>query len=137
MQIPSLIFILLLLSCLAFTQDCGVNCIYNKCDPSIPAANFLGGFDGYYDETGHHSNKTVYQMKDKCIWCQHYKMIFFVTNSENSMQRIFVRCKKIYGKYNGGCKERRVPIVCNITVTGRITALVKNVRLTSQIAWGK
>jgi hypothetical protein len=137
MQIPSFIFILLLLSCLAFTQDCGDNCIYRSCKPTFPAANFLGGFDGWYYEMGHHSNKTVYQKKDKCIWCQHYKMNFFATNSENSIQRIFVCCKKIYGKYNGGFKERRVPIVCNATVTGRITALVKNVRLTSQIAWGK
>jgi hypothetical protein len=23
----------------------------------------------------------VYRMNDKCIWCQHYKMYFFVTNS--------------------------------------------------------
>ncbi len=72
MQIPTLIFLFLPLLCFASTQEC---------ENELAVENFLSGVDGIYNKEGRHSKKPVYRMNDKCIWCQHYKMYFFVTNS--------------------------------------------------------
>ncbi len=66
MQIPTLIFILLLLSCFASTQD------YEECFFSyFNVENFRSGFDGRYFAKAE-LFKRVYQMEDKCIWCLDY-----------------------------------------------------------------
>jgi hypothetical protein len=84
MKFPTLIFIFLLLLCIASTQDGGGGLI--NCGFELEVANFLKGFDGHYFQNNFLSGKPVYGMGNNCIWCQHYIMYFFVTNSVNIMQ---------------------------------------------------
>jgi hypothetical protein len=78
MKVPTLIFIFLLLLCFASSQEGGG--YLNKCGLGLEVANFLNGFDGHYFAQAYLSEKPVYGMKDKCIWCHDYKTFFFVAN---------------------------------------------------------